>query len=215
MKLWKTFPGTFLGKYTSDMRWERFFEDIEHELESLDAAPKRSLEQEKIRLKRSKTTLHERILALELGVDISLQLVTGSIVRGSLENTGPDHIGIKNSKGYSQHPLILVPVQQISSLRQMPQNPTDSPSKTPQAKSIRSLALVLSALARRRLPIRINTIFNESINGTVSSVWADHIEFWVHEPDSSPRRGNVHEVRLLSFDSITLLSAKEPFNDLW
>lgn len=198
------------------MRWERLFEDIEHELESLDASPKRALETERLRLSRSKITLKERIFALADNQKLSLQLQSGVIISGTLRNTGPDHLGIERDGVALEHPLLMLPLKEIAAVNRISlEDLDDLPSGSAKPRSIRPSAVVYSALARRRLAVRVSTSNGAMVSGTISAVWGDHLEFWVHDADKAPRRTNIEEVRLITFMSITQLSANHQLATIW
>lgn len=198
------------------MRWERLFEDIEHELESLDASPKRALETERLRLSRSKITLKERMLAFEENQRLTVQLLNGDAITGVLKNTGPDYLGLEREGAGLEHPFIMLPFKEVAGISRIRiQDLEQLPSGAGRPRSIRNSAVVFSALSRRRLNVKICIANGQIVTGTISSVWGDHLELWVHDGDRAPRRADIKEVRLISFLSIVYLSANHQLAAIW
>src|SRR5690606_29746591 len=79
------------------MRWDRFFEDLEDQLDSEWEAERAALDSEAERLRLSRVTLRERVAALcgEAAGEVSLEVTGSTALSGRIGAVGKDWVALE------------------------------------------------------------------------------------------------------------------------
>ena len=196
------------------MRWDRFFEDIEDQLESEWEAERTALETEAERLRLSKLTVHERLAAL-VGAETSsaIELVDGSVVTAPVCALGADWL--LASPWRTRGGAALVPLSSVVSIR-MPHaellrtaRPADPGAKAPVSRRA-TFGFAVRDLVRRRAGATVNLIGGRTLTGTIDRAGADHLDLALHDSDAPRRRAEVTAFRLVPFAAIAWIGADAP-----
>lgn len=178
------------------MRWDRFFEDLEDQLASEWEAERALLDTEAARLRLSRVTLRERLVALcadASGATVpSFEFGDGAILAGRPTAVGADWVGLEASG--TRTGAALVPLAAIVAVG-MPEADVVR-SARPLVSAVRpslaermTLGFVLRDLARRRIPLTVHVTGGRTFTGTIDRAGADHLDLALHEA-GSPRRAN-------------------------
>ncbi len=191
------------------MRWDRFFEDLEDQLASEWEAERAALDTEAERLRLSRVTLRERLVALSTdsaeGAAPSFEFADGASIAGRATAVGADWLGLEASGTRSG--AALVPLGAIVAVG-MPEADVVR-SARPLASTVRpslaermTLGFVLRDLARRRIPVTVHLCGGRSLTGTVDRAGADHLDLALHEPGSPRRASEITGFRLVPLGAI-------------
>lgn len=186
------------------MRWERFFEDLEDQLDSEWEAERAALDTEAERLRLSRVPLRERLVALGRGTrPVSVQLSDGDTIVGRIVRVGADWFGVATDgegDGVAVVPLSAVvgigaPADAVlASVRDADGGPALAQRMT--------LGFVLRDLVRRRVPVTVQLVGGRMLSGTVDRAGADHLDLALHEPGAPRRAENVTGYRLVPFAAV-------------
>lgn len=196
------------------MRWDRFFEDIEDQLESEWEAERAALESEAERLRLSKLTLHERLAALVSSTaSCAIELVDGTVLTSPVTALGADWLLV--SPWNTRAGAALVPLRSVVSMR-MPHaellrsaRPAEPGSKPPVSRRA-SFGFAVRDLVRRRAGATVHLDGGRVLAGTIDRAGADHLDLALHDPGSPRRRAEVTAYRLVPFASIAWIGADAP-----
>ncbi|MFG6502753.1 hypothetical protein [Microbacterium sp. P05] len=196
------------------MRWDRFFEDIEDQLESEWEAERVALETEAERLRLSKLTLHERMAAL-VGAETApaLELVDGTVVTAPLCALGADWL--LASPWRTRSGAALVPLSSVSAVR-MPHaellrtaRPAEPPRKAPVSRRA-GFGFAVRDLVRRRAGVAVHLTGGRVLTGTIDRAGADHLDLALHDPGAPRRRTDVTAFHLVPFAAIAWIDVDAP-----
>ena len=183
------------------MRWDRFFEDLEDQLDSEWEAERAALDTEAERLRLSRVALRERLVALSRqGRPVALQLVDGATVEGAVSRVGADWFALAGAAAVSIVPLSAVAWigaaadAVLASVRDADPGPALGQRMT--------LGFVLRDLVRRRLPVAVQLADGRTLAGTIDRAAADHLDVALHEPGSPRRADNVSGLRIVPFTAL-------------
>ncbi len=194
------------------MRWERFFEDLEDQLDSEWEAERAALDTEAERLRLSRVVLRERCAALVGAGEPALTLIDGSALRGRLAAVGADWVAVQPS---ASHAAILVPLVAIADAAVAHEDLLRS-ARPPAAAARPSLAdrmtlgFVLRDLARRRVPVTAQVVPGRALSGTIDRAGADHFDLALHDPGAVRRHDDVTGYRVVAFAAVLWLRLDAP-----
>ncbi|MEH3088101.1 MAG: hypothetical protein PGN24_00395 [Microbacterium arborescens] len=185
------------------MRWERFFEDLEHQLDSEWEAERAALDTEAERLRLARLGLRERIAALaRLEGSVSLHLAGGRTLRGMPTGSGPDWIMLESPAGRLAS---LIPTEAIVAIGagegDVLASARASASTSPLSERM-TFGFVLRDLVRRRSPVRIHAADDRDWAGTIDRAGADHLDLAVHDLGEARRAAAVTAHRIIPFRAI-------------
>lgn len=186
------------------VRWERFFEDLEDQLDSEWEAERAALDTEAERLRLAQVGMRERLVALAVRPrPIALDLLGDNVVRGAVTRVGADWCALT-----PEHPgsgVVVVPLAAIAGVAA----PVDALLASVRGADAGSalaqrmgFGFVLRDLVRRRIPVRLSTTDGRALAGTIDRAGADHLDIALHEPGSPRRADNVTGFRLVPFAAV-------------
>lgn len=189
------------------MRWDRFFEDIEDQLESEWEAERAALESEAERLRVSRMTLHERLSALVPAagaepVRAAFELADASVLTAPLTGVGADWA--LASPWSSRSGAALIPFSAIHAVG-MPHAELlrTARGSTSSAVSQRAtFGFAVRDVVRRRTGVTVHTLGGRELSGTIDRAGADHLDLALHDRGVARRSAAVHGYRLVPFASI-------------
>ncbi|MFG6445086.1 hypothetical protein ACFXP7_07105 [Microbacterium sp. P06] len=196
------------------MRWDRFFEDIEDQLESEWEAERAALDSEAERLRLSKLTLHERLAALvSTEASSAIELADGTVLTAPITALGADWLLV--SPWQTRAGAALVPLVSIVSVR-MPHaellrtaRPLDAGAKAPVSRRA-TFGFAVRDLVRRRAGVTVHLSGGRMLSGTIDRAGADHLDLALHDAGAPRRRAEVTAYRLIPFASIAWIGADAP-----
>lgn len=193
--------------YPRVVRWDRFFEDLEDQLDSEWEAERAALDTEAERLRLSRVALRDRLVALSADPrELTVHLVDGTPLTGRVSRVGADWFALVG-EGHSAA-VAIVPEWAVAGI--------DAPADAVLA-SVRGadpgpalgrrmgLGFVLRDLVRRRVPVRVRLSSGRTLSGTIDRAGADHLDLALHEPDSPRRTGNVTGYRVVPFAAVLVV----------
>lgn len=196
------------------MRWDRFFEDIEDQLESEWEAERAALDSEAERLRLSKLTLHERLAAL-VSVDASaaLELADGTVLTSPIAALGADWLLV--SPWRTRAGAALVPLLSIVALR-LPHaellrtaRPADPGARAPVSRRA-TFGFAVRDLVRRRAGATVHLTDGRMLSGTIDRAGADHLDLALHDTGAPRRRDEVTSYRIVPFTALAWIGADAP-----
>lgn len=186
------------------MRWNRLFEDLEHQLASEWEAERAALDSEAERLRVSRLALRDRLVSLVGAAVIGLETSDGEIVRGAVVFVGADVVAIQPES--APHELVLAPLPGVHMLVAGAEALLASVRSPRQPRSPLSdritLGFVLRDAARRRMPVRISRTRGAELTGTLDRVGADHADIALHDAGAPRRASAVRGHRSVAFAAI-------------
>ncbi|MDD7962193.1 hypothetical protein [Microbacterium thalli] len=186
------------------MRWERLFEDLEHQLDSEWEAERAALDSEAERLRMSRLTLRDRLTVLaDQSDEVAIDLVgPTATLRGRLTGAGADWCSVE--LGADAH-VALIPLEAIAALGAARPALARSvrPGGPPRISDRMTLGFVLRDAARRRGGVRVHTITGGVHIGTIDRAGADHLDLALHEVDVPRRDAAVAGIRLIPFHAVS------------
>ena len=200
------------------MRWNRFFEDLEHELDSELEVQQASVDGEAERLRVSRLELRTRFLALS-GSGVLLELAGGSLLIGRLVAVGADWIGLIREPGGAA----LVPLRSIHAIRIGREAMlasvgagVDAGAGRDSAKPARTslserqtFGYVLRDLARRRIAVVLQQNDERALAGTIDRVGADHLDLALHDRGAPRREAEVSGYRIVPLAAVAWVKLDE------
>lgn len=194
------------------MRWDRFFEDLEGQLDSEWEAERAALDTEAERLRLSRVPLRERLVALAAaGATISAETAGGAATEGAVTRVGADWFAVQTR---ARRPVAtVVPLSALVSI---------APSVDAVLASVREAAagstmaqrmtfgFVLRDVVRRRIPATVHLTDGRVLAGTIDRAGADHLDLALHEAGAPRRADNVRGFRLVPFALVALVRLDTP-----
>lgn len=194
------------------MRWERFFDDLEDQLDSEWEAERAALDTEAERLRLAKLTLRDRLATLvRAGDGVSVELSDGSVVAGAIVRVGADWVAF--DPALRRGGAVLMPLSSLVAIG-MPHaellrsaRATASGSRLSQRMTF---GFVLRDLVRKRVPVTVGCVGGRSFAGTMDRAGADHLDLALHEI-GEPRRGSaVTGHRIVPFAAVAWVRLDAP-----
>ncbi len=190
--------------YSRRVRWERFFEDLEDQLDSEWEAERAALDTEAERLRLSRVPLRERLVAL--GRDprpLSAHLIDGGVVSGRVAQVGADWFALASDG--PEGAIAVVPLPAVVGLGTAADAVLTSVREAepgPALAQRMGFGFVLRDLVRRRVPAVVQVVGGRTLAGTIDRAGADHLDLALHEPGSPRRAENVTGYRIVPFAAI-------------
>ncbi len=197
------------------MRWERFFENLEQQLDSEWEAERAALDTEAERLRIARLPLSHRMLRLaadssEASVEVSVEVRPDVTLRGRMTGAGADWLTVDSRR---RHGAALIPHAAILTLGLEPADLLRS-ARVPAGESTISARIsfgfVLRDLARRRQAVRVHTDRGAVMTGTIDRAGADHLDLALHELDEPRRPAAVSGHRTVPFTAIAWVGFDAP-----
>jgi hypothetical protein len=194
------------------VRWDRFFEDLEDQLDSEWEAERAALDTEAERLRLSRVELRARLLALAADADaVAVHLVDGSALPGRLVRVGADWCAIAEDSRRAG--AVIVPLSAVVAvstahdalLRSARENVPDTALQRRMG-----FGFVLRDLVRRRASVTLALAGGASLSGTIDRASADHLDLALHEPGTARRTDAVTGHRMVAFAAIAVVRVASP-----
>lgn len=203
----------------AEMRWDRFFDDLEDQLASEWEAERAALDTEAERLRLSRVGLRERLVALidrdRESPPPSFEFTDGSVVTAEVTGVGVDWLALEAA---GRRPgALLAPLAAITSVG-MPHVDLLRSARPPQSASglteRMTLGFVLRDLVRRRVAVAVHLTQLVSsvmdspaqprvLAGTIDRAGADHFDIALHEPGTARRADAVRGHRVVPFSAVS------------
>ena len=186
------------------MRWDRFFEDLEGQLDSEWEAERAALDSEAERLRISRLGLRERLqtLAAGSGSTVTVDLADGAVLTGTVTAVGADWAALQSSDGRTTvvalDAAVGIGMPEAELLRSAR---ADAPGPRRLAERM-TLGFVLRNLARRRVPVTLHLRVGRSLVGTIDRALADHLDVALHDVDAPRRSGSIQGVRMVPLSAL-------------
>ncbi len=194
------------------MRWDRFFEDLEDQLDSEWEAERAALDTEAERLRLSRVPLRERIVGLAAaGAELVVESLGGAVTTGVVSRVGSDWLAVQ---ARARRPVVtILPLGAVTTLGV----PSDAVlasvrGAAPGAALTQRMTLgfVLRDVVRRRIPTSISLTDGRLLVGTIDRAAADHVDVALHEPGAPRRLENVTGYRMIPFDAVAAVRLDAP-----
>ncbi|MFS0867904.1 hypothetical protein AB3M83_11310 [Microbacterium sp. 179-B 1A2 NHS] len=194
------------------MRWDRFFEDLEDQLDSEEEAERAALDTEAERLRFARLTLTERMTAVsrDPAVEAVVDLVDGSVVTGPAVAVGPDWVAIDG--GSRSRGAVLVPFAAIEAVG-MPHADLLRSARGAAPGPLQermTLGFVLRDLVRRRVPVTVRSTGGRDFSGTIDRAASDHLDIALHDCGVPRRSDLVTGHRLLPLLAVVSVRLESP-----
>lgn len=194
------------------MRWERFFDDLEDQLDSEWEAERAALDTEAERLRLAKLTLRDRLAAVVRACDgVSAELSDGTVVTGSLVGVGADWVAF--DPALRRGGAVLVPLSGLVAIGMPHEDLLRSARATASGSRLSqrmTLGFVLRDLVRKRVPVTVGCAGGRTFTGTMDRAGADHLDLALHEPGEPRRREAVTGHRIVPFATIAWVRLDAP-----
>lgn len=187
------------------MRWDRFFEDLEDQLSSEWEAERAALDTEAERLRLSRVTLRERLVALAGTGDQTLDVGDDAVLRGRIAVVGADWVALQAEA--SSTGALIVPLAAIrlvgAAHADLLRSARPPAAAVPAALSDRmTLGFVLRDAARRRVPVELRLVGGRTLSGTIDRAGADHLDLALHPAGTARRASEVSGHRMIPFAAL-------------
>ncbi len=192
------------------MRWDRFFEDLEDQLDSEWEAERAALESEAERLRVSRIDLSGRLGTL-VGRPLAVEVHGGERVDGRLAALGADWLAL-DAEAQRVGPAI-VPMRAVVSLALPHAELLASARDAGPGDGLRrrmTLGFVLRDLARRRVAVSVHLVDGRPLTGTIDRAGADHLDIALHDAGASRHPHNVSGHRIVAFGAVAVVRADAP-----
>ena len=181
------------------MRWERFFEDLEDQLDSEWEAERAALDSEAERLRVSKLTVRERLVAA-VGADAGVELAGGATVPGRIAAVGADWCALESAD--AGRGVVLVPLWSIVALTLAHETllrAARAAGPGPALAQRMTFGFVVRDLVRKRVPVAVELASRRVLTGTIDRAGADHLDLALHDAGAPRRATAVAGYRLIPF----------------
>ncbi|MCT9818720.1 hypothetical protein N3K63_00325 [Microbacterium sp. W1N] len=192
------------------MRWDRFFEDLEDQLDSEWEAERAALDTEAERLRLSRIELHDRLVAL-LDHDLALDLHGGTSLTGRMTAVGADWCALASEARRSGP--VIAPLHAVTALALPHAALLASARDAAPGETLRrrmTFGFVLRDLARRRVPVTVHLADGRQLTGTIDRAGADHLDLALHDTAAPRHPHSVTGHRLVTFTAIAAVRADAP-----
>ncbi|WJM14969.1 hypothetical protein [Microbacterium arborescens] len=183
------------------MRWQRFFEDLEHQLDSEWEAERAALDTEAERLRLSRLTLRERVAEL-VDTEVAIDVVAADAVRGRVTGAGADWLGIESAAGLRAAVVPLAAVASVAAAESDLLRSARPSGRRPALAERMTLGFVLRDLARRRVGVRIAVAGNTTWTGTIDRAGADHLDLALHGAGEHRRTSAITGHRMIAYPAL-------------
>jgi hypothetical protein len=193
------------------VRWDHLFDDLEGQLARELTLEESDLAAEEERLRLGRLELRERLIALHRESTGTTYRVVATLRGGARVTILPTSFGrdwmLADVMEGSRSVTGILPLAALESVSMTPGQVRDgliptAATDAPRIADRLGLSFVLRDLCRRRRFVEVRT-GSAGVRGTIDRVGRDHCDIAIHEP---PRRTTISEVRLVTFDSILLVT---------
>ncbi|MGB4776868.1 hypothetical protein [Microbacterium sp.] len=204
------------------MRWDRFFEDLEDQLDSEWEAERAALETESERLRLSRVTLRERLVALAAAGTArpaACELTDGGTLEGRVSRVGADWFALAADppgdglRRAASRALWIVPLDAVRALTLPAPDLLGSVRDAAPGDTLgqrMGLGFVLRDVARRRVGVTVRVAGAAALHGTIDRAAADHFDLALHDIDQPRRAGAVTGFRVIPFAAIAAVGLAAP-----
>jgi len=188
------------------VRWDRFFEDLEDQLDSEWEAERAALDTEAERLRLSRIPLRDRLVALagDAGRQVAVDVRDGTAVVGRVTRVGLDWFALgMDAAGTSV--VWIVPLSAVVTMTLAAEDVlgTVRDARAGSALSQRmSLGFVLRDLVRRRVAVTVMLSSGRALSGTLDRAGADHLDIALHEVGAPRRAADVRGFRIVPYSAV-------------
>jgi len=194
------------------VRWDRFFEDLEDQLDSEWEAERAALDTEAERLRLARLTLRERLLGLVGSTDVApgFDLVDGSGATGAVAAVGADWIAVDVPDDGGG--AVIVPLAAIVAIG-MPHADLLRSARGTTGSRLQermTFGFVLRDLVRRRVPVTVRVHGGRALAGTIDRAAADHLDLALHDRGAARRREAVIGHRIVPLAAIACVRLDAP-----
>jgi hypothetical protein len=197
------------------MRWDNLFDDLESQLEQELSGEEIDLRAEEERLRLSRMSLRDRILALHehgstgaVPYGIRLRLMDGVVVVVRPDSFGKDWFSAELVDESPRRPQCIVPLAAIAGVlldqTQVEHSLAVSTAREHSLSVRLGLAFALRDLCRRRVSVELHLV-GETVHGTIDRVGRDHLDLALHEAGSPRREAEVSHYRIVPFSQVLLV----------
>jgi hypothetical protein len=203
--------------YRRRMRWDNLFDDLEGQLEQELSAEDLDLRVEEERLRLSRLTLRDRLLAIHAAPEyaqadgIPITLRGGAVLTVAPVTFGRDWMSARVVGEGNRDRQCIVPFAALASLTLTRGLAELSLGAVPDESSRTSIpgrlgfAFVLRDLCRRRVALDVQTT-DTTVHGTIDRVGRDHLDVAVHERSEFRREAAVLQIRVIPLDAVVLVA---------
>ena len=188
------------------MRWDRFFEDLEDQLDSEWEAERAALDTEAERLRLSRVSLRERLVALARDPrPVSVQLTDDTTLVGRLSRVGADWLAVTAEGADGAGGIVVVPLWSIVGIATTADAVLASVRDAQAGPAIEQrmgFGFIVRDLVRRRLAVGVQLHSGRTLSGTIDRAGVDHLDLALHDPGAPRRAENVTGYRLVPFTAV-------------
>lgn len=192
------------------VRWDRFFEDLEDQLDSEWEAERAALDTEAERLRLARLSFFERVNALVGGSDPTVvDLTGGASLAGTIVAVGPDWFALDDGAARG---VVIVPAAAVVALG-MPHPEVLRSARGGAPSRLRermTLGFVLRDLARRRVPVTLHAADGREYCGTIDRAASDHLDVALHDRGAPRRADLVTGHRIVPFAALAGVRLESP-----
>lgn len=218
--------------YAHRVRWDRFFEDLEDQLDSEWEAERAALDTEAERLRLSRIPLHDRLMALHApptvtasaqrrAKTVSLELVDALVLVGTISRVGTDWVALAEegragdiaSASSGPAALWVVPLASIRGVVLSAEEMLSSVREATPGDALgqrMSLGFVLRDLVRRRVAVTVRLATSRALSGTIDRAGVDHLDLALHDVGAPRRAENVTGYRIVPFAALAAVRVDAP-----
>lgn len=197
--------------YCRPVRWERFFEDLEDQLDSEWEAERAALDTEAERLRVARLSLFERLNALVAAseVSITVDILGGVAVTGMPVAVGPDWLAVDDG---GIRGALVVPLAAVVAVGPAHADLLRSArgSEPGRLRERITLGFILRDLARRRVPVTLHCTDGKEYVGTIDRAAADHLDLALHDRGAPRRADLVTGYRIIPFPGLAGVRLESP-----
>jgi len=188
------------------VRWDRFFEDLEDQLDSEWEAERAALDTEAERLRLSRVSLRERLVALARDPrPVSVQLTDDTTLVGRLSRVGADWLAVTAEGADGAGGIVVVPLWSIVGIATTADAVLASVRDAQAGPAIEQrmgFGFIVRDLVRRRLAVGVQLHSGRTLSGTIDRAGVDHLDLALHDPGAPRRAENVTGYRLVPFTAV-------------
>ncbi len=193
------------------VHWDRLFEDLEGQLASEWESERAALDAESERLRISRLELRSRLRVLcAAAAPTTIDLPGGTRVRARLDALGSDWIAAtiaQAEESTTTRSTLIVPLHAVRGLTVdhglLLSSLDEHDGSAPVLRERMSLGFVLRDLARRRVPVRIASVDDSDMHGTIDRAGADHLDLALHDPGEARIASAVRSFQIIPFAAVS------------
>lgn len=198
--------------YCRGVTWDRFFEDLEGQLDVEWEAERAALDTEAERLRIARIPLRDRLVAIaRAGRTVSVHVGDGGPLAGHVTRVGVDWCAIVPEDGAPRAVIVpLAAIVEIAASADVVLQAVRDAQPGPMLTQRMGLGFVLRDLARRRTPVTVHTRDRRMLTGTIDRAGADHLDIALHDRGAPRRRGDVTGYRVVPFAGVCAVELDRP-----